>query len=114
MACFSFIDICGVQINRLDQAGNVLNGAEDVVLSCSMQQMQISANRADDRNSESLNGRGAACVRRTRRGEVTNWTINATFCARVDAAEMELLGVGERVLDENGLCKGFELSLIHI
>ena len=108
MGCFSIIDIGGWQLNRLDPAGNVMNGAEDVIMSCSLVGLSVTPNRADDRDNTAANARGGNCARRFRRGIIESYAVTATLCAHIDSAELELLGVAERVFDADGKCKGFE------
>ena len=83
MGCFSIIDIGGWQLNRLDPAGNVMNGAEDVIMSCSLVGLSVTPNRADDRDNSAPNARGGNCARRFRRGIIESYAVSATLCAPI-------------------------------
>jgi len=108
MACFSAIDNCGFQVNRLDCDGNILNGAEDVVVTCSVTDFSYEPIRGESRTTNDPNGRGGYCAERIDEGSIEGYEITLTLCSKTDPALMELLGLGQRVINADGDTVGFQ------
>lgn len=99
--CWSSVDLCGAQINRLDCDGNVLNGATDVVLTCafvdiSIEPIGIGGDEIVDEGGAS----GQRCAVRKDPSRIDAYEITITLCSKTDAALMELLGLTDPVIDE--------------
>lgn len=98
--CWSSIDLCGAQINRLDCDGNIQNGAEDVVLTCGFVDIQIEPISFDEIDVTDGGGaQGQICAQRNEPGGIEAYEVTLTLCSRTDAALMELLGVFDPVVD---------------
>jgi hypothetical protein len=100
---YSAIDICGAQFNRLDCDGNVLNGPNDVVITCGMVDITRTPVKDDDKENKDPNGNGGNCAYRTKKGKIIRHDIKLTLCSATDADLMELLGIYERVVNDNAV-----------
>lgn len=97
--CYSAIDNCGAQFNRLDCDGNILNGAEDVVVTCALVDYSVQPIRGEDRTSTDANGSGGNCATRKDEGKVEEYEVTLTLCSKTDIELMELLGLWDKVID---------------
>lgn len=107
-ACFSPIDNCAVQVNRLDCDGLVLSGATDVVVSCSLVDITATPIKGEERNQRDPNGQGGYCAERNIPAEIVGYDIEITLCSRIDVELMELLGIFDPVLDATGAIVGYK------
>lgn len=96
---YSALDNCGMQINRLDCDGNVLNGPSDVVLSCGLVEVTRSVITGDDRTVSDPNGSGGYCAKRVQSAPIEGYEIQLTMCSITDPELMELLGIWDMVTD---------------
>lgn len=99
--CWSSIDLCGAQINRLDCDGVVQNGAEDVVLTCGFVDISITPiTSGGDEIVDPGGAQGQRCAVRSDPSTIDAYEITITLCSKTDAALMELLGIFDPVVDE--------------
>lgn len=106
--CYSAIDNCFGQFNRLDCDGNILSGATDIVTSCSTVDINATPIAGEERNNRDPNGQGGYCVERNVPASVEGWEIELTLCSKTDVELMELLGIFDLVLDANGDAIGWK------
>jgi hypothetical protein len=106
--CYSPIDICAGQANRLDCDGNVLNGATDVIVSCAFVDVNIVPIEGEDRDQSDPNGSGGYCAERTISAEIQGYEVEIVLCSRTDVALMEMLGLFDVVYDAGGNAVGIK------
>jgi len=107
--CWSSIDLCGAQVNRLDCDGVVQNGAQDVVLTCAF--VDISIEPLTSGGDEIVDPGGAAgqrCAVRSDPSTISGYEITVTLCSKTDAALMELLGIFDPIFDDAGDIVGYK------
>ena len=104
--CFAPIDICGVQINRLDADGSILDGATDRAVACNLVTVSRSPDVEAGRTDLSRNGGGTRCAKRVIPDRINGWDIQMDLCSRYDAELMELLGLYSLVVDSEDVTGG--------
>lgn len=105
--CYSAIDNCGGQFNRLDCDGTVLDGPTDVIVSCAPVDVNATPIAGEDQTQRDPNGKGGYCAERTNTGNIEGYEIELTLCSKTDVELMELLGIFDVVLDADGNCIGW-------
>ena len=97
--CYSAIDICAMQVNRLDCDGNILNSAAngDVVVTCGVTDITITPQTGEERNNRDPNGQGGFCAERIIPATITGQEVELTLCSKTDVELMELLGLYDTV-----------------
>jgi hypothetical protein len=106
--CYSPIDVCGLQANRLDCDGNILEGETDVVVSCAVVDVTVTPVQGDDEEQRDPNGQGGFCAKRESRGTIEGMEVELTLCSKTDIELMELLGIWDLVYDAAGECIGIK------
>ena len=106
--CYSAIDNCAGQFNRLDCDGNVLSDAQDIVVSCATVDITATPIPGEERNQQDPNGRGGFCAERNIPADIVGHEVEITLCSKTDVELMELLGVADIVYDADGNCVGFK------
>jgi len=104
--CYSVIDVCGFQVNRLDCDGNILNGPTDVVLSCAIVDISWTPIKGEERSTSDPNGRGGNCATRKKPASIENYEVKITLCSKTDPALMEVLDIYDVVQSAEGECLG--------
>lgn len=104
--CFAPIDICGVQLNRLDCAGNLLGGASDVVVMCEGVDITATPKLVAAVTDVTRNGAGGICAQRTSKARVEGYDIVWNICPKIDAEAWELLQVYNAIIDQEGVTGG--------
>lgn len=104
--CFAPIDICGIQLNRLDCAGNLLGGPTDVVVMCEGVDITATPRLVAGVTDVTRNGAGGICAQRTTKARVEGYDIVWNICPKIDAEAWELLQVYNAILDEEGVTGG--------
>lgn len=106
--CYSPIDNCAVQVNRLDCDGNVLNGGTDVVVSCGLTDITSTPILGEERNNQDPNGQGGYCAERNVAANIEGYTVEITLCSKVDVELFEILDIFDPIIDEGtGQCIGY-------
>lgn len=101
--CYSAVDLCGLQLNRLDCDGMVLSGPTDVVVSCSAVDITVTPVQGGDTDEQrDPNGSRGFCAKREGSTKIESVTVEMTLCSRTDAEMMELLGIWDLVRDAAG------------
>lgn len=100
--CWSPISLCGVQLNRTDCDGVILNGPTDIILNCGIVEIERSELTGDERNTTDPNGQGGFCARRTINPTVEGYEYEITWCSRIDPEMLEVLGLFDRVIEPVG------------
>lgn len=109
-AAWSPLNLCGIQTNRLEADGTVLERADgdtNVVLSCALVDVTRNEIVGDDLDMRDVNGSGGFAATRVRPGAVTGYEYEMTLSSRIDAELMELFGLVDRVIVD-GLTKGYK------
>lgn len=106
--CWSSIDLCATQFNRNDCDGNVLNGPEDVVVTCTVVDYTLTPIEGEDNGKTDPNGFGGYCAERESKPSVEGYDIELTICSKIDPVLMDLLGLFTAVRDANGDVVGYE------
>lgn len=96
---YSSIDICGMQVNRNDCDGNILNAATDVIVSCAAVDVNLTPIQGEDNARTDPNGQGGFCAERPSSATIEGMEIELTLCSRTDVELMELLGLFDLVYD---------------
>lgn len=106
--CYSAIDNCAAQFNRLDCDGNVLSGPEDVIVSCAAVDVNATPIAGTEQNQTDPNGQGGFCAERNEPASIEGWEIELTLCSKTDVELMEMLGIFDIVTDAEGNCVGWK------
>lgn len=104
--CYSAIDICSTQINRLDCDNNVLSTDGNVAVSCSIVDITSTPILGAARDQQDPNGQGGYCAERNDPASIEGYTIEMTLCSKTDAELMELLGIFDLIRDASGVVVG--------
>lgn len=104
--CFSPIDICGVQLNRLDCNGSLLGGLGNVVVMCEMVDITITPQLVAAVTDVSRNGGGGVCARRTTKARIDGYDVVWNSCPKIDAEAWELMNLYDAILDTAGVTGG--------
>jgi hypothetical protein len=104
--CFAPIDICGVQVNRLDCDGTVLVGASNSVVMCEMVDFTITPQLVEAETAVSRNGGGGICAKRTTKARIDGYDVVWNSCPKIDAEAWELMNLYDLVLDTAGVTGG--------
>ena len=100
-AAWSPLNLCGIQTNRLDADGTILERADgdtNVVLSCALVDVTRNEIVGTDVEQRDANGSGGYAASRVKPGAVTGYEYEMTLCSRIDAELMELFGLVDRVI----------------
>jgi len=106
--CYSAIDLCSSQFNRLDCDGNILEGPENVVVSCAAVDVTVTPIEGEDTSSQDPNGSGGYCAERETGGNIEGYEVELTLCSKTDVELMELIGIFDIVKDADGNCVGIK------
>ena len=104
--CYSPIDICGVQLNRLGCDGTVLTGLTDAVVMCEGVDLTLTPQLVAAETAVARNGGGGVCARRTTKARVDGYDVVLNICPKIDAEAWELLNVYDAILDDRGVTGG--------
>lgn len=104
--CFAPIDICGIQLNRLDCDGTLLGGASDVVVMCEGVDITATPRLVPAVTDVSRNGGGGICAQRTTKARIDGYDIVWNICPKIDAQAWELLNLYDAVIDTAGVTGG--------
>lgn len=97
--CYSAIDHCSTQFNRLDCDKNILEGAGNVVVSCSTVDINVTPIEGEDTSSQDPNGSGGYCAERESSGGIEGYEVELTLCSKTDVELMELIGIFDLVTE---------------
>lgn len=104
--CFTPIDICTMQFDRLDCDGTILAGADDRVITCNGVTLTWTPQLLAAKRDVSRNGARGICAQREIPAAVEGYNLALTFCPRIDVELYELLSVYDLVVDTAGVTGG--------
>lgn len=109
-AAWSPLNLCGIQVNRLDSDGTILERADgdtNVALSCALVDITRNEIVGDDVEQRDVNGSGGYAASRVKPGAITGYEYEMTLSSRIDAEMMELFGLVDRVVS-GGVTIGYK------
>lgn len=110
-AAWSPVNVCGTQLNRLDEFGTILeraDGDDNVVVTCAfvdITRTEVVGNAVEQTDAS---GSGGYCAVRRRPARTTGYDYSLTMCSRIDAEMMSLLGLVDTVVDSLGNVVGYK------
>lgn len=97
--CYTPIDICGAQFNRLDCDGTLLEGDTDVVVACQLVDIRLTPVKQEAQRNVSRNGGGGICAQRTTPARIEGYDVVINVCPQIDPELYELMNLYDLVLD---------------
>lgn len=104
--CFTPIDVCSMQFDRLDCDGSILDGATDRVITCNGVSLVTTPTFLPAKRDVARNGGRGICGQRNIKASVEAYAVALTFCPRIDPELYELMELYDLVLDTAGITGG--------